>query len=73
MSSDKSLRYLESATHSPGIYRGRHVVAYWPAWIAPSQERVDNICRLIEAGREFNSREEIEEELCEAGLLEKVQ
>lgn len=56
--------------HSPGIYRGREVVALWPAWVAATQERVDNICRLIEAGREFTSREEIESELVAAGLME---
>jgi hypothetical protein len=69
------LKYLQGGNppHSPGIYEvGGHrarLIALWPAWVGATQPRVDNICRLIEAGREFQSRDEIDAELSEAGLL----
>lgn len=72
----RELSYLAGGNppKNPGIYErppgGNWTpVTFWPAWIAPTQERVDNICRLIEAGREFDSHTEIEAELIEAGLL----
>jgi hypothetical protein len=67
---------------SPGLFLGdpdditRHVsrlkrLAYWPAGIAPTEERVLNIALLCEARKTVMDSSEVLQELVEAGLVEE--
>lgn len=71
--SKKGLFYRSGGNppHTPGLYLDGKIIAFWPVWIKPSEERVHNIFNLWQerGSKHAIGHVEVATELEAGGLL----